>query len=75
MADHCTHVVVVSGGYAGTLTANHLWLHGNIDITLMNPHPVFVQRIRLHQVVANTGAATFAYDTLLGAGVRLVVYT
>ncbi len=68
-----THVVVVGGGYAGTLAANHLRQRPDIDITLVNPRPVFVERIRLHQLVADTGAATADYTTLLGDGIRLVV--
>lgn len=70
-----THVVVVGGGYAGTLAANHLRQRPDVDITLINPRPVFVERIRLHQLVADTGAATAGYDTLLGEGIRLVVDT
>ncbi|OBG22182.1 NAD(P)/FAD-dependent oxidoreductase [Mycobacterium sp. 852002-51057_SCH5723018] len=70
-----THVVVVGGGYAGTLAANHLRQRPDVDITLINARPVFVERIRLHQLVADTGAATADYDTLLGEGIRLVVDT
>ncbi|UXA05868.1 FAD-dependent oxidoreductase [Mycobacterium sp. SMC-2] len=70
-----THVVVVGGGYAGTLAANHLRQRPDIDITLVNARPVFVERIRLHQLVADTGAATADYATLLGDGIRLVVDT
>jgi NADH dehydrogenase len=70
-----THVVVVGGGYAGTLAANRLRKRTDIDITLVNPRPVFVERIRLHQLVADTGAATADYGTLLGDGVRLIVDT
>ena len=70
-----THVVVVGGGYAGTLAANHLRQRPDVDITLINTRPVFVERIRLHQLVADTGAATADYDTLLGDGIRLVVDT
>src|SRR5246127_4266877 len=70
-----THVVVVGGGYAGTLAANHLRQHPGIDITLINSRPVFVERIRLHQLVAGTGAATTDYGTLLGDGIRLIVDT
>ncbi|OBH06599.1 NAD(P)/FAD-dependent oxidoreductase [Mycobacterium sp. E1747] len=69
------HVVVVGGGYAGTLAANHLRQRPDIDITLVNARPVFVERIRLHQLVADTGAATADYATLLGDGIRLVVDT
>src|SRR5208283_5775603 len=70
-----THVVVVGGGYAGALAANHLRQRPDIDITLVNPRPVFVERIRLHQLVADTGAATADYSTLLGDGIRLTVDT
>ncbi|HEY1441567.1 MAG TPA: FAD-dependent oxidoreductase [Mycobacterium sp.] len=75
VAAHRTHVVVVGGGYAGTLAANHLRQRADIDITLVNSRPVFVERIRLHQLVADSGAATADYGTLLGDGIRLVVDT
>ncbi|MDT5223418.1 MAG: hypothetical protein QOG19_825 [Mycobacterium sp.] len=70
---HRTHVVVVGGGYAGTMAANHLRLRADVDITLVNPRPQFVERIRLHQLAAGTGTATADYGTLLGRGIRLVV--
>lgn len=68
-----TRVVVVGAGYAGTLAANHLRQRPDIDITVVNPRPVFVERIRLHQLVADTGTATADYATLLGEGIRLIV--
>jgi NADH:ubiquinone reductase (H+-translocating) len=68
-----THIVVIGGGYAGTLAANHLRLRADVEITVVNPRPVFVERIRLHQLVAGSGTAAVDYGTLLGAGVRLVV--
>ncbi|WP_102419739.1 NAD(P)/FAD-dependent oxidoreductase [Mycobacterium sp. 4858] len=68
-----THVVVVGGGYAGTLAANRLRQRRDVDVTLVNPRPVFVERIRLHQLVADTGPATADYATLLADGIRLVV--
>ena len=71
--DQRTHVVVVGGGYAGTLAANHLRQRPDIDITLVNPRQVFVERIRLHQFVADTGTATVDYGSLLADGIRLVV--
>lgn len=70
-----THVVVVGGGYAGTVAANRLRRRPDIDITLVNSRPVFVERIRLHQLVAETGAATAEYGELLGDGIRLIVDT
>ncbi len=68
-----THIVVIGGGYAGTLAANHLRLNADVDITVVNPRPVFVERIRLHQLAAGTGGAAVDYGTLLGEGVRLLV--
>jgi NADH:ubiquinone reductase (H+-translocating) len=73
MTTQRTHIVVIGGGYAGTLAANHLRLNADIDITVVNPRPVFVERIRLHQLAAGSRTATVDYGTLLGAGVRLVV--
>ncbi len=68
-----THVVVIGGGYAGTVAANHLRLRDDVDITLVNPRPVFVERIRLHQLATGSGTADVDYRTLLGEGIRLVV--
>ncbi len=70
-----THIVVIGGGYAGTLAANHLRLRADVDITVVNPRPVFVERIRLHQLAAGSGTAAVDYGTLLGEGIRLVVDT
>jgi NADH:ubiquinone reductase (H+-translocating) len=75
LPDQKTHVVIVGGGYAGTLAANHLRQRPDIEITLVNRRPVFVERIRLHQLVADTGVATAEYGTLLGDGIRLIVDT
>jgi NADH dehydrogenase len=66
-------VVVIGGGYAGTFAANRLRVRADVDITLVNPRPRFVERIRLHQFVAGTRTATVGYGTLLGEGIRLVV--
>ncbi|MDP7705805.1 NAD(P)/FAD-dependent oxidoreductase [Mycobacterium sp. TY815] len=73
--DRKAHVVVLGGGYAGTMAANHLRLRTDVDITMVNPRPQFVERIRLHQLAAGTATATADYGTLLGTGVRLVVDT
>ena len=70
-----TKVVVIGGGYSGTLAANHLRMRGDVDVTLVNPRPKFVERIRLHQLVARTGDATVDYGSLLGKGIDLVVDT
>lgn len=73
MTEKRTRVIVIGGGYAGALAANHLRSRDDVDVTLVNPRPQFVERIRLHQWVAGSGDATVDYDTLLGDGVRLVV--
>jgi NADH:ubiquinone reductase (H+-translocating) len=70
-----TKVVVIGGGYSGTLAANHLRMRGDVDVTLVNPRPKFIERIRLHQLVARTGDATVDYGSLLGKGIDLVVDT
>jgi NADH dehydrogenase len=71
--NNTTKVVVIGGGYAGTTAANHLRMREDLDITLVNARPKFVERIRLHQHVVGNYDATVDYDTLLGDGVRLVV--
>ncbi|MEV4136974.1 FAD-dependent oxidoreductase [Dactylosporangium sp. NPDC049742] len=75
MTEHNTRhkVVVIGGGYAGTLAANHLRVRAGVDITLVNPRSDFVERVRLHQFVAGTSDATVDYGKLLGEGIRLVV--
>jgi NADH dehydrogenase len=77
MTDHIatSKVVVIGGGYAGTIAANHLRMRSDIDITLVNPRPRFVERIRLHTFVASARDITADYGSLLGKGVRLVVDT
>src|SRR6478752_533116 len=77
MSTHEVHtpskVVVIGGGYAGALAANHLRMRADVEITLVNPRPDFVERIRLHQLVAGSDDATHAYADILGAGIELVV--
>ncbi|HNM85275.1 MAG TPA: FAD-dependent oxidoreductase [Mycobacterium sp.] len=74
MAENINRVVVIGGGYAGVLAANRLQRPG-LNVTLINPRPRFVERIRLHQLVAGNHAATAAYADVLGPDVRLVVDT
>jgi NADH dehydrogenase len=70
-----TRVVIIGGGYAGTMAANRLLAQPDIDVTLVNSRPAFVERIRLHQHVAGTYRADRQYSDLLGDGVRLMVDT
>ncbi|OKK18363.1 pyridine nucleotide-disulfide oxidoreductase [Streptomyces sp. CB00455] len=70
-----TEVVVIGGGYAGVMAANRLTRRDGVSVTLVNPRPCFVHRIRLHQLVGGTGGAVVDYREVLGEGVRLVVDT
>jgi NADH:ubiquinone reductase (H+-translocating) len=78
MAEH-TEVVVIGGGYAGVMAANRLTRRDDVTVTLVNPRPDFVHRVRLHQLVsgADGGAdgVVVGYREVLAAGVRLVVDT
>lgn len=73
MSEHTTKIVVLGGGYAGVLAANRLRRRADLDIALVNPRPQFVERIRLHQLVAGNDDATESYDDMLGEGIRLIV--
>jgi NADH:quinone reductase (non-electrogenic) len=68
-----TEVVVIGGGYAGVIAANHLRVRDDVRITLINPRSSFVERIRLHQLVTGSNDAVVDYETVLGAGIRLIV--
>lgn len=68
-----TEVVVIGGGYAGVMAANRLTQRADVTVTLINPRPDFVERIRLHQLVGGTDDAVVEYAKVLGRGVRLVV--
>ncbi len=68
-----TQVLVVGGGYAGVMAANRLSGRDDVAVTLVNPRPQFVERIRLHQLVGGSDDAVEAYDDVLAPGVQLVV--
>ena len=70
-----TDVVVVGGGYAGVMAANRLTQRDDVTVTLINPRPAFVDRIRLHQLVGGSDDAVVDYRKILADGVRLVVDT
>lgn len=75
MTERKTRVVVLGGGYAGTIAANRLRMRADIDITLVNARPEFVERIRLHQLLTGSDDAVVDYADILGEGIRLVVDT
>ncbi|MCX4509361.1 FAD-dependent oxidoreductase [Streptomyces sp. NBC_01619] len=68
-------VVVVGGGYGGVTAANRLARRDGVSVTLVNPRPDFVERIRLHQLVTGSDDAVVGFDEVLGGNVRLVVDT
>lgn len=66
-------VVVVGGGYAGVSAANRLARREDVAVTLINPLPDFVERIRLHQLATGSDDAVEGMDEVLGGNVQLVV--
>lgn len=66
-------VVVLGGGYAGILAANRLGKNPGLSVTLVNPSPDFVERIRLHQWVADTGTVRHPLTSMVAAEVRVLV--
>jgi NADH:ubiquinone reductase (H+-translocating) len=66
-------VVVIGGGYAGVMAANRLTRRDDVTVTVINPRPVFVPRLRLHQLVGGTHDAVVDFADVLADGVRLVV--
>jgi NADH dehydrogenase len=74
MGEH-TEVVVVGGGYSGVMAANRLTQRGDVTVTLINPRPMFVERIRLHQLVGGSNDAVVDYREILAPEIALVVDT
>ena len=70
-----TSIVVIGGGYAGVMAANSLTRRADVSVTLINPRPAFVERIRLHQLVGGSDDAVVGYQEILADRVRLVVDT
>jgi NADH dehydrogenase len=70
-----TNVVVIGGGYAGVIAANHLRVNADVAVTLINPRPQFVERIRLHQLVTGSDDAVADYADVLSDDVRLLIDT
>ncbi|WP_431220228.1 NAD(P)/FAD-dependent oxidoreductase [Leifsonia xyli] len=66
-------VIVIGGGYAGVAAANRLTANRRVDVTLINPRPVFVERIRLHQLVTGSDDAVVDFGEVLAPSVHLVV--
>jgi NADH dehydrogenase FAD-containing subunit len=75
MRSNPTKVVVIGGGYAGVMAANRVTRRDDVTVTLINPRPTFVHRIRLHQLVAGSDDAVVDYADILAERIRLVVGT
>lgn len=70
-----TAVLVIGGGYAGAMAASRLTQRPDLSVSLINPRPAFVDRIRLHQRVAGTDDAVIDYHEILGERVELIIDT
>ncbi|MEU2183741.1 NAD(P)/FAD-dependent oxidoreductase [Streptomyces thermolilacinus] len=70
-----TQVVVIGGGYAGVMAANRLTQRDDMTVTLINPRPDLVHRVRLHQLVGGSDDAVVPYQEVLSERVRRVVDT
>ncbi|MFE6690158.1 NAD(P)/FAD-dependent oxidoreductase [Streptomyces sp. NPDC057743] len=70
-------VVVVGAGYAGVVAANRLAAAGRpgVTVTVVNPRPEFVERVRLHEHAAGVSEAVRPLRDLLHREVRLRVAT
>ncbi|ASO18981.1 NADH dehydrogenase FAD-containing subunit [Actinoalloteichus hoggarensis] len=68
--------VVIGAGYAGPVAANRLAGKApTAEITVLDPRPEFVERVRLHRHVAGSGAVTESLTTMLRTGIASIVGT
>jgi NADH dehydrogenase FAD-containing subunit len=67
-------ILILGGGYAGMLAAARIARSGAAaEVTLIDAKPGFVQRIRLHEILAGRSPETLDYAPLLAKrGVRFV---
>lgn len=67
-------VVIVGAGYAGTIAANRLVRKvPDAAVTMINPRPDFIERVRLHEQLAGTGAAATPLSRMLGENIGVQV--
>ncbi|MEO3747740.1 FAD-dependent oxidoreductase [Plantactinospora sp. B5E13] len=68
-------IIVLGAGYAGASAAGYLARHlhpDDVEITVVNPEPDFVERIRLHQVAAGRDLRRLGLaEMFAGTGIRL----
>jgi NADH:ubiquinone reductase (H+-translocating) len=67
-------VLVIGAGYAGATVAVRLAgrTRGRAEVTVVNPRPQFVNRLRLHHVAIGRAVPAPDLRRMLGAGVTLV---
>jgi NADH:ubiquinone reductase (H+-translocating) len=67
-------VLVVGAGYAGATAAVRLAgrSRGRVDVTVVNPRPGFVNRLRLHHVAIGRQVPAPSLRDMLGTGVTFV---
>ncbi len=63
-------VVVVGAGYAGLLAAARLARQPGVGVTLIDPSPVFIERIRLHQWASGQRRRSRPLREMIAPGVR-----
>ncbi|MFD0854305.1 NAD(P)/FAD-dependent oxidoreductase, partial [Actinomadura adrarensis] len=68
-------VLVIGGGYAGVTAANRLLRRSDVTVTLINPRPRLVERIRLHQLVGGSDDAVVDLGEVLDERIQVVVGT
>lgn len=68
-------IVVLGAGYAGASAAGHLARHlhpADVEITVVNAEPDFVERMRLHQLAAGRDVRPYGLAKMfVGTGIRL----
>lgn len=64
MQSQSNHTVILGGGYAGLMAAARLGGAG-ATVTVVDARPQFVQRIRLHELLAGSSPKTLDYAPLL----------
>lgn len=68
-------ILVLGAGYAGTYAAGHLARrlhHDDVEVTVVNAEPDFVERLRLHQLAAGADLRRHDLASIFeGTGVRL----
>lgn len=67
-------VLVVGAGYAGATAVVRLAgrSRGRVEVTVVNPRPVFINRLRLHHIAIGRQVAAPGLRDLLGGGVTFV---